>query len=89
MALGARPGDVLWLVLRQGLTLALIGIGVGALISAGVARVLQSLLYGVSAVDPLAYGAAGLVLFAVAAAANLVPARRAARTDPMRTLRNE
>ena len=71
------------------LTLAVVGIGVGALVSAGVARVLQSLLYGVSAVDPIAYGVAGLVLFAVAAAANFIPAQRAARTDPMRTLRNE
>lgn len=89
MAIGARPLDVLGLVLRQGLKLALVGIGVGALAAAAVARVLESLLYGVSAFDPVAYGAAGLVLLAVAALANAIPAWRASRVDPMRALRYE
>jgi len=89
MALGARPGIVLGLVLRQGLKLAIIGIGIGAVVSAIVAQVLQSMLYGVSAVDPVAYAGAGFVLLAVAAIANLIPALRAARTDPMRALRWE
>ena len=89
MALGARPAHVLALVLGQGLRLAVVGIGLGALAAAAVAQVLQSLLYGVSAFDPLAYGAAAVVLLAVAAAANAVPAWRASRIHPMRALRYE
>ena len=89
MALGARPQAVLKLVLGQGLKLAVIGIGIGAVISAGVAQVLRSVLYGVSALDPIAYAGAGLVLLAVAVIANLIPAFRAARTDPMRALHYE
>jgi ABC-type antimicrobial peptide transport system permease subunit len=58
-------------------------------ISAGVARVLESLLYGVSALDPVAYSVAGLVLLAVATAANLLPAYRASKTEPTRALRCE
>lgn len=89
MALGARPGDVIGQVLRQGLRLAVIGVGIGALAAAAVAQVLQSLLYGVSAFDPVAYALAAALLLAVAVAANLIPAWRAARTDPMRALRYE
>jgi predicted permease len=89
MALGARPSAVLAHVLGQGLRLAAIGIGVGVVAAAAVAQVLQSLLYGVSALDPVAYAFAGAVLLAVAFAANLIPAWRAARTDPMRALRYE
>lgn len=89
MAIGARPADILRLVLREGLKLALFGIAVGAAVSAVVARVLESMLYGVSAVDPVAYLAAGLVLLAVAALANLAPALRASRIHPMRALRYE
>jgi predicted permease len=89
MALGARPRDVLALVLRQGGRLALVGIGVGAVLAALAGRVLESLLYGVSALDPLAYAVAAAVLLAVATLANLVPALVAARVDPMRALRSE
>jgi ABC-type antimicrobial peptide transport system permease subunit len=89
MALGARPRDVLALVLRQGGRLALVGIGVGVLLAALAGRVLESLLYGVSALDPLAYAVAAAVLLAVATLANLVPALTAARVDPMRALRSE
>jgi putative ABC transport system permease protein len=89
IAIGARPSDVLRLVLKQGLKLALVGIGIGVVISAGVARVLESLLYGVSALDPVAYSVAGLVLLAVATAANLLPAYRASKTEPTRALRCE
>ena len=87
MALGARPGDLLRLVLRQGARLALVGIGAGAVLAALVGRVLGSLLYGVSALDPLAYGVAATILLAVAALASLVPALAAARVDPLRALR--
>jgi predicted permease len=89
MALGARPSAVLAHVLGQGLRLAAVGIGVGVVAAAAVAQVLQSLLYGVSALDPVAYAFAGAVLLAVAFAANVIPAWRAARTDPMRALRYE
>ncbi|PYQ06957.1 MAG: hypothetical protein DMF82_04915 [Acidobacteria bacterium] len=88
-ALGARPGDVLRLVLRQGGRLALVGIGAGALLAALVGRVLGSLLYGVSALDPIAYAVAAAILLAVAALASLVPAVTAARVDPLRALRSE
>ena len=89
MALGAQRADVLRLVLRQGARLALVGVGVGAMLAALVGRVFSALLYGVSSLDPLAYAVAATVLLAVAAAANLVPALAAARVDPMRALRNE
>jgi predicted permease len=89
MALGARPGDLLSLVLRQGGRLALVGIGAGALLAALVGRVLASLLYGVSALDPIAYAAAAVVLVGVATLASLVPALGAARVDPLRALRGE
>ncbi len=89
MALGAQRSDVLGLVLRQGARLALVGVGVGALLAALVGRIFGALLYGVSPLDPLAYAFAGTVLLAVAAAANLAPAFGAARVDPMRALRSE
>ena len=86
---GARPREVLALVLRQGLKLALAGVGAGMLLAAGVARVLESMLYGVSAFDPLAYAAAALVLLAAATLANALPAYRASRIEPMRALRHD
>jgi predicted permease len=89
MALGARPGDVLRLVFGQGGRLALVGMGAGAVLAALVGRVLGSLLYGVSAVDPLAYAFAAVVLLAVAALACFVPAMTASRIDPLRALRTE
>lgn len=87
MALGARPGDVLQLVLLQGARLALVGVAIGSVLAAFVGRVLESLLYGVSAIDPIAYGLGAGVLMLAAAAANTVPAVSAARIDPIRTLR--
>ena len=89
IALGAERWQVLRMILGQGGRLALAGVALGALAAAGVARVLDSLLYGVSGFDPLAYGAAAGVLLLVAFAANLVPALAAARVDPVRALRNE
>ena len=77
------------MILAQGGRLALAGVTLGALAAAGVARVLESLRYGVSGFDPLAYGAAAGVLLLVALAANLVPALTAARVDPVHALRNE
>ena len=87
MALGAQPRDVLWLVVRQGLCLAMIG---GATRAAGalvVGRALSSLLYGVSSGDATAFAAAVAVALATALAACLLPARRAASLDPLTGLR--
>ena len=89
MALGARRAQVLAMVLAQGGRLAAVGVGAGALVSAGIGQVLESLLYGVSRFDPVAYGAAAGVLVGTALVANLIPALTAARVDPMQALRNE
>jgi len=89
LALGADARTVLGAVLGRGMRLAASGALVGLLAAAVVARTLSSLLYGVSAIDPLAYAGAALVLLVVAALANLIPARRAARVDPMVALRHE
>jgi hypothetical protein len=89
MALGARPRDVAALVLRQGGRLAVVGLALGTLGAALVSRVLESLLYGVGTVDPVAYAAAIAILLTVAAVANVVPALGAARIDPLRALRSE
>ena len=88
-ALGADRRSLVRLVVGQGMKLAAVGVLLGVLAAAAVTRVLSALLYGVSAVDPLAFGGAATVLFGVALLANLVPARRAARVDPMRALRHE
>ena len=89
MALGAKPADVLRMVLAQGGKLAAAGITAGAAAAALVGRVLESLLYGVSSMDPMAYAAAAAVLLAVAAIANLAPALGAMRIDPLKALRSE
>ena len=89
IALGAERGRVLRMVLRQGSRLTLIGILVGGVAAAGAARLIDSLIYGVSTVDPLAYGAAVGLLILVTFAANLLPALTAARVDPVRALGTE
>jgi predicted permease len=87
VALGARSEDVLRLVLRQGTTLALIGVGIGAVAALGLTRLISGLLYGVSATDPVSFVVVMALLTVVAVLASLVPARRAARVDPMTVLR--
>ena len=87
--MGKERWQVVRMILGQGGRLALAGVTLGALAAAGVARVLDSLLHGVSGLDPAAYGAAAGVLLLVALGANLVPAVTAARVDPVRALRNE
>ncbi|HVU11541.1 MAG TPA: FtsX-like permease family protein, partial [Phototrophicaceae bacterium] len=87
IALGAQRSDVLALVLRQGGTLALIGIALGTVAALALTRLLQGLVYGVSTTDPIAFGGVIVLLTSVALAASWIPARRAARVDPMETLR--
>jgi predicted permease len=89
LAVGATPGQVLRLVLVQGIRLAVVGTILGALFAASAGQLLESLLYGVSATDPLAFGVASTLLLLVAIAANLVPALAASRVDPLRALRAE
>jgi len=92
MALGAEKHDVLRMVIGQGFRLALMGVAIGAAAGLVLARVLSSfshLLYGVRAMDPLTFAGASLVLISAAIVACYVPARRAARLDPMIALRNE
>ncbi|HEV2417468.1 MAG TPA: ABC transporter permease [Terriglobia bacterium] len=89
MALGAQKGDVLSMVVGQGLKLALIGIVLGIVGALSVTRFLSSLLYGVKPTDPLTFVAVSLILLGVALLACYIPARRAAKVDPMVALRHE
>ena len=89
MALGAQQGDVLRLVVRQGIILALVGAGVGIVAAMGVTRFMKTMLYDVHPSDPATIIGVSVLLTVVALAACYVPARRAMRTDPMNALRYE
>jgi len=89
MAIGARREDVLQLVLREGLATAGIGVVLGLVGSFITTRLLQGMLFGVSATNPVVFGANATILMAVALAACFIPARRAARIDPVEALRHE
>jgi ABC-type antimicrobial peptide transport system permease subunit len=89
MALGARRVDVVRLVLREGLLLVVIGLVVGIPLALASSRLLHSFLFEMKSTDPLSLGAVVLLLGMVAAFAGLIPARRAAKVDPMVALRYE
>jgi putative ABC transport system permease protein len=89
MALGALPTDIFGLVLRRGLSLVLLGVGLGLAGAYAMTRALEGLLYKVTATDPLAFIAVSLLLVLVALLACYVPARRAMKVDPMVALRTE
>ena len=89
MSLGANPKDILKLVVRQGMSLALIGIEIGLAASLALTRLIAALLFNTSASNPLAFAAAAITLTATAAAACYIPARRATKVDPMVVLRYE
>jgi putative ABC transport system permease protein len=89
MALGARAGDVVVMVVGRGMRLVLFGVAAGVACALALTRVASSLLFGVSATDPLTFACVALLLFVVALAACLVPARRATRVDPLSALRQE
>jgi predicted permease len=89
VALGARAGDVVRMMVRHGFKITALGAAIGLLLAIAATRLLASLLYGVSATDPLTFTAVPAVLLAVALLASWLPARRAARVDPMVALRSE
>jgi ABC-type antimicrobial peptide transport system permease subunit len=89
MALGARGTDVVRMVAGQGLRLAAVGIVLGAIGAAGATQGIKSILFNVTATDPVSYAGVALFLLGTAALAAWLPARRATRVDPIVALRSE
>jgi putative ABC transport system permease protein len=89
IALGAQRTDVLSLVTKLGLKLALLGVVIGIILAIGLARVIAAFLYGVKPTDPETYAVVATLLVAVALLAGFLPARRATKVDPMVALRYE
>jgi putative ABC transport system permease protein len=89
LALGARSGEVLGMVVKSGLALAGIGLAVGIVLAVFATRLLASALHGVDPLDPMTFGAVTAMLLVVATLASYLPARRATRVDPIRALRVE
>jgi ABC-type antimicrobial peptide transport system permease subunit len=89
MALGAERSGVLWMVMRESLTLVAVGVAIGIPAALAAGRLVSSVLYDTKATDPVTITASALVMIAVAALAGYLPARRAAKVDPMVALRYE
>ena len=89
LAIGADRGQVVGMVLRQGLTLAAVGLAVGFACALGLTRLMGSVLYEVAPGDPWTYAAVGAALLVVSVAASAIPALRAARVNPLEALRAE
>jgi predicted permease len=89
MSLGAEPNRVVREIVREGMVLALIGVGVGLVLSLVGARILRSLLFQVSAFDPVTFGAVPVILLGISLAAAYLPARRASRVNPVKALKAE
>ena len=89
IAIGAQPGAVVRLVMRQGLVVAVAGVAAGCLLAVAAARAIAGALYGITAADPISWIAAAALLLIVSALANFIPARRASRIDPTHALRIE
>jgi predicted permease len=89
LALGAQGGELKHMFIRQGLVLAAIGVAIGLCAAAGLTRLMNSLLFGISQLDPVVYGAVPLILVTAAVLASYLPARRAAAVDPVEALRME
>lgn len=88
-ALGAQRGEIMWLIVRQGMKITLAGVGIGLAAALGLTRFMTSLLYEVKPFDPVTYTAAALLLIATALLASSIPARLATRVDPLTALRHE
>jgi len=89
MALGAKKGELAWMFVRSALVLTGVGTAVGLGAAAGLVRLMRTLLFGVSALDPVTFAAVPIALLAAAIVASYLPARRAAAIDPVEALRAE
>ena len=89
LALGANRNQIVWMMVRQGLTMALIGTAFGLFGAIGAQRIMSTLLYGVSAMDPLTLVTAAVLMLIVSVTACVVPAYRASTIDPLQALRFE
>lgn len=89
MALGAKPADVLGMIVRQGIILTSIGVAIGIVAALGVTRLINSMIFGVTPYDPLTFVAVAAILSIAALLACYIPARRAIKVDPMVALRYE
>jgi putative ABC transport system permease protein len=89
MALGAQERDVLRMVVRRGMHLTFIGVAIGLAAALALTRIMQNLLFNVSATDPATFSLIALLLIGVALIASYIPARRATKVDPLQALRHE